>query len=110
MRAPPPQNNNIGDGPETVAFGIAALDSYLTDAELSFPTDTQTLRAALGDVEVPYNATGNTMALDVALEHTPKQQFENEQELLNALHPVFEERRQAGGNPFFDRLRSVFSR
>lgn len=108
MRAPPPQNNDIGEGPETVAFGIAALDSYLTEEEVSFPTDKQTLRATLGDVNVPYNATGNTMRLDTALDHTPKQRFENKHELLNELHPVFEERRQAGGNPFFDRIRSVF--
>lgn len=107
MKAPPPQNNDIDDDLETVAFGIAALDSYLSDADVSFPIDKQTLREALGYVDVPYNATGNTIQLDTALNHTPSQRFENKQELLNELHPVFEKHRQEGGNPLLDRIRSV---
>lgn len=107
MKAPPTQNNGVGDGTEMIAFGIAALDSYLTDGDVSFPTDKQTLRETIGHVDVPYNATGNTLQLDTALDHTSKQQFENEQELLNELHPVFEKHRQEQGNPLLDRIRSV---
>lgn len=107
MKAPPTQDNGVDDDPETIAFGIAALDSHLTDAEVTFPTDKQTLRETAGHIDVPYNATGNTIQLATALDDTPKQRFENEQELLNELHPVFERRRQEGGNPLLDRIRSV---
>ncbi|UPM43226.1 hypothetical protein [Halocatena salina] len=108
MKAPPPQDNGVGDGQDMIAFGIAALDSYLSDADVSFPTDKRTLRETLGHIEVPYNATGNTIQLDTALDHTPTREFETKQELLNELHPVFERYRQEEGNQLLDRIRSVF--
>lgn len=108
MKAPPPQDDGVDDGQEMIAFGIAALDSYLSDADVTFPMNKQTLRETLGYADVPYNATGNTLQLDTALDHTPSQQFENKQELLNELHPVFERYRQEEGNQLLNRLRSVF--
>lgn len=96
----------MDDGPDTVAFGIAALDSYLDETDIVFPTDEETLRASLGDTEIPYNATGNTMTFNTALDNVPEERFEDEHELLNSLHPVFEERRETGGNSILARIRS----
>lgn len=108
MKARPPQNDGVDDDQEMIAFGIAALDSYLSDADVTFPMDKQTLRETLGYADVPYNATGNAIQLDTALDHTSSQRFENKQELLNELHPVFERYRQEEGNHLLDRIRSMF--
>ncbi|RRJ29850.1 hypothetical protein [Halocatena pleomorpha] len=108
MKARRPQDDGVGNGEEMIAFGIAALDSYLSDADVSFPTEKETLRETLGHIDVPYNASGNTIQLATALDNTPNRQFETKQELLNELHPVFERYRQEEGNPLLDRLRSVF--
>lgn len=105
MAVRPPQDDT-DEGPDTIAFGIAALDSQLDEADISFPTDEETLRASLGTTKIPYNVAGNTISLDAALDRISKQQFESERELLNALHPVFEERRATGGSGILARLRS----
>ncbi len=103
-----PQPNRPEDGEQTVAFGIAALDSELTAADVSYPTDRLTLLETVGDVAVPYNAAGRTIALSEALEQVPRTEFETKQQLLNDLHPVFETARREHSNPWLDRLRSVF--
>jgi hypothetical protein len=105
MAVRPPQDD-IDDGPDTVAFGIAALDSSLDKRDITFPTDEETLRDSLGDVEIPYDAAGNTMTFNTALDNVPEERFENQRELLNALHPVFEEHRETGGNGILARIRS----
>lgn len=105
MAVRPPQDD-ISEGPDTIAFGIAALDSYLDESDVTFPTDEEGLRDSLGSVDIPYNAAGNTITLDSALEQVPKQHFESKRELLNALHPVFEERRVSGGSGILNRIRS----
>jgi hypothetical protein len=105
MATRPPQDD-IDDGPDTVAFGIAALDSSLDEEDITFPTDKETLRASLGDTEIPYDAAGHNMTFNEALDSVPKEQFEDERELLNALHPVFEERRETGGNSILSQIRS----
>ncbi len=97
----------MDDGPDTIAFGIAALDARLDESDVAFPADAATVRSAMGDEAVPYNASGATITVAEALERTAVEHFENEQEFLNALHPVFEEARAQGGGGFLDRLRSL---
>lgn len=106
MSVRPPQNG-IDEGPDTVAFGIAALDSSLENEDVSFPTDVETLRTSLGHREIPFNAAGNTVTFATALDHAQQQQFETKRELLNELHPVFEKYRVEGGNDLLAQIRSL---
>lgn len=106
MAVRPPQDDQ-DEELDTVAFGIAALDSRLDKADITFPTDSETLRAVLGDAEIPYNASGHTITVASALDRISDEHFETEQELLNTLHPVFEEQREAGGNGLLARIRSL---
>jgi hypothetical protein len=102
---PPPSDD--GDTPDVVTFGIAALDAHLEEAEVAYPVDAETLVRQLGDPEVPYDAGGSTVSLSAALSETPRSRFETEQELLNALHPVFEAHRERSGSGLFAQLRSL---
>ena len=105
MGVRPPANDD--DTPDVIEFGIAALDATLSDADVDYPTDARTLTNRLGHVEVPYDASGHTITLERALEETDRRQFEHEQDLLNALHPVFETKREATGNNLFAQLRAL---
>lgn len=107
MGVRPPADDG-DDDLDTVTFGIAALDARLDDADLSFPATETAVVEALADPEIPYDTAGNTVSLSEAFDRTHLSQFENEQELLNALHPVFESYRQRAGNSFFAQLRSLF--
>jgi hypothetical protein len=93
--------------PESVAFGIAALDEHLDRAELSFPADAETVLQALDDPDVAYDASGHAMALSTALERADRERFGSERELLTALHPVFEQRRESASIGLVERLRSL---
>lgn len=95
MAAPPPQGDDTE--PETIAFGIAVVDEALEEAELSYPADAEAVLEAMGDREIPYDPRGRTIRLSVALEKADRQRFESRRELLNALHPVFEAKRETGG-------------
>jgi hypothetical protein len=106
MAVRPPSDDDLDDEPDTVAFGIAALDARLAEADVDFPADSETVREAVGGAEVPYNAAGNTMTVAEALDRVPPREFETEQELLNVLHPVFEERREASGGGLLARIRA----
>jgi hypothetical protein len=103
---PPPSGN--GDEPETVTFGIAALDARLEEAGVRYPIDAGSVVRELGDPEVPYDANGSSVALSEALEETHIDRFETEQELLNALHPVFERYRERSAGGLLAQLRSLF--
>ena len=103
MRPPP---SDDGDEPETVTFGIAALDARLDEAGVRYPIDAGSVVRERGDPEVPYDATGSSVALSEALEETHIERFETEQELLNALHPVFERYRERSAGGILGRLRS----
>ncbi|MFB6138487.1 MAG: hypothetical protein ABEJ42_09175 [Halobacteriaceae archaeon] len=87
---PPPANEGT-NRPEAVDFGIAALDAELDDADLSFPTTGDEVVAALDDPDVPYDIQGSTVPLSTALEQCRRETFESKRDLLDALHPVFEE-------------------
>jgi mannose/cellobiose epimerase-like protein (N-acyl-D-glucosamine 2-epimerase family) len=102
---PPPQRDD--GGPEIVAFGIAALDEHLERADVTFPIASDELLETLGDPSVPYDAAGSEMRLSEALDATPHSTFETRQECMNALHPVFEERRERANNSLVGQLRSL---
>lgn len=106
MGVRPPQQ---GDDEElaTVAFGIAALDEHLERAELVFPATDDELLGALGNPEVPFDAKGNTVRFAEVLEEAHASHYETRQELLNALHPVFEAKRERANNSFVGRVRSL---
>lgn len=102
-----PPTGGSGTTPETVTFGIAALDERLDDARVRYPADGDEIVATLDDPAIPYDASGNAVPLSDALAETHFDRFETEQELLNALHPVFESYRERGGNGLLGQLRSM---
>ncbi len=106
MGVRPPQQGT-DETPESIAFGIAVLDERLDGAELYFPATKNEVLDALGDQQVPYNGAGNTIALSTALDETHHNRFEHRQELMNALHPVFEAKREEAKGGFVGRLRSL---
>ncbi|WP_276258184.1 hypothetical protein [Haloglomus litoreum] len=106
MGVRPPQNGD-DDEPDTITFGIAALDAHLENADVQFPTDQESLLIELGDPDIPYDASGSTVALSTAMERIHLQQFDSEQELLNTLHPVFESYRERAGNSIIGQLRAL---
>jgi hypothetical protein len=104
MAVRPPQDDTSDT--ESLEFGIAALDAKFHD-EVSFPATQDELVEALGNPQVPYDASGNSMSLSDALASVPKSRFESKTEVLNVLHPVFEERRRQTSNGLFAQLRSL---
>ncbi|AQL41256.1 hypothetical protein BV210_00365 [Halorientalis sp. IM1011] len=105
MGVRPPQQD--GDEPDAIEFGIAALDARLSEAAVAFPADRDTLVEALGNRKIPYNATGNEIAIAEAIDRSGKEYFESEQELLNALHPVFEELRESASSSVLMQLKAL---
>lgn len=106
MGVRPPQQDG-DDEVATIAFGIAALDEHLDRADVTFPVRGAELVAALDDPTVPYDAKGHEMALSAALEQSHAEEFETRQDLLNALHPVFEAKRERANNTIIGQLRSL---
>lgn len=106
MGVRPPQDDAAE--PDSLAFGIAALAERLDRSEVSYPVDAEELIRALGDPKVPYDPAGNEVALSTALSELQKSRFESERELLDMLHPVFEERRRSAPAGLLGRLRSLF--
>jgi len=104
MGVRPPQADSPNE-PDTLAFGIAALDAHLAD--ISFPVTAEELTKQLGDPSIPYNATGNELRLSDALTAAGRDRFETEQELMNALHPVFERHRERSSTSLVARLRGL---
>ncbi|WP_313691367.1 hypothetical protein [Halorarum halobium] len=92
---------------ESVEFGIAALNARLDDAGVAFPATTDEILAALGETEVPYDAAGHTLDLRDVLHDAETDSFETETELLDALYPAFEARRQGRADTLFNRIRSL---
>jgi hypothetical protein len=105
MGVRPPQQDD--DEPDAIEFGIAALDARLSESEVAFPADKDTLVDALGNRKIPYNATGNEVTIGTAIDRSGKTHFESEQELLNALHPVFEEMRESASSSVLMQLRAL---
>lgn len=105
MGVRPPQGDS--SEPDTIEFGIAALDARLDEADVEYPATADDLVRALDDAEIPYDASGNAVPLDEALESVPKNRFDSESELLDVLHPVFEEYRLSSGGGFLRQLRAL---
>jgi hypothetical protein len=102
-----PPSNDVDDEPDVVEFGIAALDARLEDAEVTYPVTTAELVDEYGQTEVPFDAGGNTMTVGEALAEADRDQFDSQQDLLNALHPVFERKRQATSTSLLAQLRAL---
>ena len=102
-----PPSDDIDDGPEVVEFGIAALAAELEERDVSYPTDTATLREAYGQVSVPVDAAGTEITLESALEEAGQHRFESQRDLLNTLHPIFEDRRARASRSLLAQLRSL---
>jgi hypothetical protein len=102
-----PPSNDIDDEPDVVEFGIAALDARLDDVDATFPASANDLKREYGDIEVPFDAAGNSMTFGEALEHVAGQEFDTQADLLDALHPVFERKRRAASNSILAQLRSL---
>jgi len=105
MAVRPPQQGS--DDPETIEFGIAALDARLQEASVEFPATAAELERELGDSEIPSDASGHTLALADALDAVAIEQFDTKTELLDALHPVFEEHRASTGRGILGQLRAL---
>lgn len=105
MAVRPP--NGGSSEPEAIEFGIAALDARIDEADVSFPATDEEILDAFEEPKVPYDAAGHTMDLARAFERVPAEEFESETELLDRLHPVFEERRANASVGVFERLREL---
>lgn len=102
MAVRPPQGNS-GET-ELIEFGIAALGPHLDGVD--FPATAEEILRTAGDPSVPVDASGNAVALSEALSHLPRTTFDSRRELLDALHPVFEQYRTASDG-FLSRLRQL---
>ncbi|ELZ97736.1 MULTISPECIES: hypothetical protein [Haloferax] len=105
MAARPPQNDT--SEPNSIEFGIAALADDVDTADIDYPADASEIVRALDDVAVPIDAAGNTVAISDALAAAPKDRFDSRRDLLETLHPVFEEFRAKASKSLMGRLRSL---
>jgi hypothetical protein len=105
MAVRPPQQGS--SDPESIEFGIAALNARLDESEVQFPATKREILRQLDNTDVPYDASGNTVSLSEAFESIPRDRFETETELLDVLHPVFEEYRISASGSLFGRLRAL---
>lgn len=102
-----PPSNDIEDGPDVVEFGIAALAARVEDIDLEYPVEAGTLVDRYGDITVPVDAAGTEISVAEAVRTAGRQEFSSEQELLNALHPVFEAKREATSRNILAQLRAL---
>jgi hypothetical protein len=102
-----PPSNDVDDEPDVVEFGIAALDARLADADVDYPVSKTELEDLFGDTTVPYDAAGHEMPISEGLAETSRQTFESKAELLNTLHPVFEQKRQSTSTGLLAQLRAL---
>lgn len=100
-----PPSNDIDDEPDTIEFGIAALDAHVEERTIPFPISKTDLTATHGDIRLAVDAAGKTVTLAEALAECDQESFESKQDLLNALHPVFEKKRAKSG--VIDQIRSL---
>jgi hypothetical protein len=102
-----PPSNDIEEDPDVVEFGIAALDARVGDLDIEFPVGADALVEQYGDLTIPVNAAGNEITFREAVEASGRREFDSEQDLLNALHPVFEEKREATSRSLLAQLRAL---
>ncbi len=102
-----PPSNDIEEEPDVIEFGIAALDARLEELGVSFPADADRLRREYGSLTVPIDAAGTEITLAEALDATDRSEFDTEQDLLNVLHPVFEQHREKASRSLIAQLRAL---
>jgi hypothetical protein len=102
-----PPSTDIDDEPGTIEFGIAALDARVEDRNVSFPVEATELEATHGDITVAVDPSGTEITLAEALGECDRESFDSKQDLLNALHPVFEEKRERLSGGVLGWLRSL---
>lgn len=100
-----PPSNDIDDESDPGEFGIVAVDAHVDEMDVSFPIERREFTAKYGDIRVPVDPGGHEITLGDALEQCGQSSFESKQDLLNALHPVFEKKRQSSS--ILGRLRSL---
>lgn len=106
MGVRPPQGGD-DSAPDTIEFGIAAVNARLDEADLAFPATREEILRSVDDTAVPCDASGSTLDLAKALDELPDDRFDTETELLNQLHPVFEEHRTTTSTSVVGRLRGM---
>jgi len=84
-----------------------ALDARIDEREVSFPASASDLESAYGDMRVAVDPSGHEIRLSAALSACEAESFDSKQELLNALHPVFEEKREKLSGGILGRLRAL---
>jgi hypothetical protein len=102
-RAPP---DDTAD-PDVIEFGIAALAARLDESGVAYPTTSQQLCATVNNTAIPIDGAGNTVELAEALDRLPQDEFATQGELLDMLHPVFEEQRKQAAKSVLGRLRAL---
>ena len=102
-----PPANDTDDEPDVVEFGIAALDARLEDRDISFPASAAELEASHGDLSVSVDPAGHEITLREALAECENTEFDSRRDMLNALHPVFERKREKYSGGLFGTLRSL---
>jgi hypothetical protein len=102
-----PPSDDIDEGPDVVEFGIAALDARLEEMEVTFPVEATRLVDRYGNETIPIDAGGNEISLRDAIQAADRREFDSEQDLLNALHPVFEKKRNAASRSLIAQLRAL---
>jgi hypothetical protein len=102
-----PPSNDDNDEPDSVDFGIAAVDARLRRTDLSFPATKDDVAAELGHERIAYNVHGNDVPLGEMLAEADQNEFRSRQELLNALHEPFEEHRRQNSNGVVQQFRSM---
>ena len=101
-----PPSNGTDDDAEGIEFGIAAVEPHLRETSFSFPASSEDVVTELGAQQVSYDVHGNTVTLEEILEEVDQDRFENRQDLLNALHPVFEAYRTRHSSGVIQQVRS----
>ncbi|WP_135825840.1 hypothetical protein [Halorussus ruber] len=102
---PPPSNSD--EGPDVIEFGIAEVAAKLDDGDLSFPASGEEVVQVLSDPRIKYDADGHTVPLSEAVSEVERGHFEDKQEFLNALHPVFERYRNSRTPSVIERVRAA---
>lgn len=102
-----PPSSGDDETPDSIEFGIAAVDAHLRDADITFPATKDDVKAELGHERIPYDVHGNDVPLHEMLAEVPTEQFDSRQELLNALHQPFEEHRRNRSSGVVAQVRSL---
>ncbi|MEY7851231.1 hypothetical protein AB7C87_18760 [Natrarchaeobius sp. A-rgal3] len=102
-----PPSGGDDEEPESIEFGIAAVDARLKESDLSFPATRDDVDAELGHERIPYNVHGSRISLGEMLAEVETNEFRSRQELLNELHGPFEAYRKEHSGGVIQQVRSM---